>query len=73
MHEIHDEQFHTKIEIALNFMHEIPLKINRTKKKFTKKLKSSSILYNRLNFIKETLQNERHQKIQFKSERKKDK
>ena len=47
--------------------------MNPTKKKFTKKLKSSSILYNRLNFIKETLKNERHQKIQFKSERKKDK
>ena len=67
------EQFPQKIEIALNFIKEIPLKINRTKKKFTKKLKSSSILYNRLNFIKETLKNERHQKIQFKSERKKDK
>ena len=49
------------------------LKNEKDQKKFTKKLKSSSILYNRLNFIKETLKNERHQKIQFKSERKKDK
>ena len=45
MHEIHEEQFHTKIEIALNFMHNIPLKINRTKKKFTKKLNSPSVLH----------------------------
>ena len=41
---IHWEQFQTKIEIALNFMYEIPLKINRTKKKFTKKLNSPSVL-----------------------------
>ena len=33
-----------------NFISEIPLKINRTKKQFTKNLKSCSILYERNQF-----------------------
>ena len=32
------EQFPPKIEIALNFIYEIPLKINRTKKKVHQKI-----------------------------------
>ena len=49
-----------KIEITFNFTKEIPLKMNRTKKRFTKKLKSSSILKRKslkkmfaFNFIRE--------------------
>jgi len=38
---IHLEQFPLKIEIALNFIFEIPLKINRTKKKGHQKIENS--------------------------------
>ena len=41
----HFLNFHQKNEIAFNFTKEIPIKMNRTKKKrFTKKFKSPSIL-----------------------------
>ena len=42
--EIHLNNTHQKLEIASNFTKEIRLKINRTKKKFTTKLTSPSVI-----------------------------